>query len=71
MAEPDNNIRISPSGLMSIQDAALYLGVKVDTMRWLRRTKQLAFVKIGARLMVRQSALDAYILRVEEPARTG
>ena len=34
-------------------------------------TKRLPFVKIGARLMVRKSALDAYIDRIEEPARTG
>ena len=64
-------IRISPSGLMSIQDAAAYLGVTVDTMRWLRRTKRLPFAKIGAELRVTKVALDAYIDSVTEPARTG
>ena len=56
---------------MSIQDAAVYLGVKVDTMRWLRRTKQLPFVKIGAKLMIRQSALETYIEQMTELVRPG
>ena len=71
MTTEQDNIRISPSGLMSIQDAAVYLGVKVDTMRWLRRTKRLPFVKIGARVMVRRPALEAYIDQMTEPARPG
>lgn len=71
MAEPEHNIRVSPSGLMTIQDAAVYLGAKLDTLRWLRRTKRLPFVKIGAKLMIKQSILDAYIDQMTEPARPG
>ena len=54
-------IVISPSGLMGLESAALYLGVGVNTMRWLRRTRKLPFVKIGAKVMVKQSAIDEYI----------
>ena len=54
-------IAISPSGLMTIEHAAAYLGVKVNTLRWLRRTRKLPFVKIGAKVMIKQSAIDEYI----------
>ena len=56
---------------MTIKQAATYLGVKVNTMRYLRRTKQLPFAKIGAELRIRQPDLEAYIDRMTEPARTG
>lgn len=69
--DTDSTVRISPSGLMDLENAAKYLGVDLGTIRWIRRMKKLPFVKIGAKLMVKQSALDAYIDRVEEPARTG
>ena len=61
-------MRISPSGLMDIENAALYLGTKVPTLRWLRRMRKLPFVKLGAKLMVKKSDLDAYIERATEPA---
>lgn len=63
-----NDLHISPSGLMNIQTAAEYLGVTVATMRWLRRTKQVTFYKLGARLMVKQPDLDNYLQTVKEPA---
>lgn len=64
-----SEIRIAPSGLMDLENAAKYLGVKCDTMRFLRRTKQLPFVRIGAKLYLKQHDLDSYIERMTEPAR--
>jgi len=46
-------IKISPSGLMDMENAALYLGCPVGTLRWLRRMKKVPFVKLGAKLMVK------------------
>ena len=61
-------VEISPCGLMDLQNAARYVGVKVDTIRWLRRTRKIPFVRLGARLMVSKSDLDAFIEAAKEPA---
>ena len=66
-----NTIKIAPSGLMDLQNAALYLGCEIGTMRWLRRMKKLPMVRIGAKLMVKQHDLDAYIEAATEPVATG
>ena len=55
------DVIVSPSGLMDLENAAQYLGCKVSTVRWMRRTKKLPFARIGAKLMVRKSDLDAYV----------
>ena len=64
-----DEIKISPSGLMDLESAAIYLGVKIGTLRWLRRMKKLPFVKLGCRVMVKQGDLDAYIEAQTEPMR--
>ena len=67
----DKTIDIAPSGLMDLRSAAHYLGVSVDSMRWLRRMKKLPFLKIGAKLKVRQADLDDFIQAAIEPAIMG
>ena len=69
MSDPQSRLEISPSGLMDLENAARYLGCKVDTLRWLRRMKKLPFVKLGQRLMVKQRDLDAYVEAATEPVR--
>ena len=60
MPETDS-INIAPSGLMDIENAAIYLGVSVWSVRWLRRMGKVPFLKIGAKLLVQQADLDAFI----------
>ncbi|MCP4713428.1 MAG: helix-turn-helix domain-containing protein [Planctomycetes bacterium] len=63
-----DEIKISPSGLMDLENAARYLGCQAGTLRWLRRMHKLPFVKLGAKLMVKKADLDAYIEEITEPA---
>lgn len=53
---------------MDLETAARYLGRTLGTMRRLRRLKKLPFVKLGAKLMVKQTDLDAFIVAQTEPA---
>ena len=54
---------IAPSGLMSTDKAAAYLGVKPATLQVWRSTNRsrLAFVKVGGLVRYRKSDLDAFI----------
>jgi len=54
------------SGLMKIEEAAEYMCSTVVTMRWLRRTKQLSFIKLGGKLMIRRQKLDDWIEQQEK-----
>jgi len=60
-AEITDKPTISPSGLMSLESAALYLGVNLVAVRNLRRFKKLPFCKIAGKVMVKQKDVDAYI----------
>ena len=64
---PKNSIKIAPSGLMDLENVALYLGVDLGTIRWMRRMKKLPFVKLGGRLYVKQQDIDAYVDVMTEP----
>ena len=57
----DNLVVIAPSGLMDVQNAALYLGVTVGVVRHLRRTRQVKCLKVGKSLRFRKADLDNYI----------
>ena len=48
--------------LFSIRDAAVYLGVPPETVRWWIRTGKLRKVKIGRRVLIRREDLDALIV---------
>ena len=60
MPETDS-INIAQSGLMTLADASIYLGVPVSAVRRLRRTRRLSFVKLAGKLMVRQKWIDDFI----------
>jgi excisionase family DNA binding protein len=46
---------------MDIEDAAAYLGVGVDSVRWLVRTRKLPAGKVGKRLKFKKADVDRYI----------
>ena len=57
---------VSPSGLMTLDDAATYLGIKVSAVKRLRRSKRLPFVKLSGKLMVRQQWIDEFLEREKD-----
>jgi excisionase family DNA binding protein len=61
-------IEISPSGLMDIANAAMYLGISVRTLRKWKDRRMVAFVKLGGLLKFRQRDLDAWIEQNMEKA---
>lgn len=54
---------IAPSGLMTPRDAAVYIGVKINTLAVWRMTNkyELPFVKLGKVIRYRKSDLDEWI----------
>ena len=66
--DTDTELRIPASGLMDLEKAARYLGVDLGTGRWMRRVKQVPFVKLGVKLHVKKQDLDAYVEAMTEPA---
>lgn len=59
IAEP--TVEISPSGLMDLANAAKYLNVKSDTVRYLRRVKAIPVYIIARKLQFKRQDLDAFI----------
>ena len=54
---------VAPSGLMTPRDAAVYIGVKINTLAVWRMTNRygLPFVKLGKVIRYRKSDLDEWI----------
>ena len=54
---------ISPAGLMTPRDAAVYIGVKINTLAVWRMTNKygLPFVKLGKVVRYRKTDLDEWI----------
>jgi excisionase family DNA binding protein len=72
MESPIANSIESP--LFDLASAAQYLRAKISTMRWLIKTGQLAYLRVGRKFCVRKSELDAWISsheRREKPTRVG
>ena len=53
--------KIAPSGLMSLGDAAVYLGMTPNAIRWAVRTKKLKAGKFGKYLKFKKADVDKYI----------
>jgi excisionase family DNA binding protein len=51
----------SISPLLDLKAAALYLCAKVSTVRWMIRTGQIEFVRVGRRFCIARSELDRWI----------
>ena len=56
---------ISESGLMNLEQAAVYLGISVVTARRLRRMKKLPFITLAGKLMIRKQWIDDYLERLK------
>jgi excisionase family DNA binding protein len=59
------------SQLLSIEEAALYLGVPVQVLRGLRERRQVPVVRLGKRIYFRPEDLDALVKARYEPAMRG
>jgi len=55
---PENPIR---KRLLNVDEAALYLGIKVDTLRKKSRLRELPYVKVGGSVRFDMRALDLFI----------
>ena len=55
----------TPSGLMSREQAAQYLGLKVQTLAaWATGNRYgLPYIRVGRRIMYRQTDLDGFLAR--------
>jgi len=54
---------ISPAGTMDRTNAAVYLGVRPETIYNLHRTKQIRAKKVGRELLFFKDDLDEYLKR--------
>jgi excisionase family DNA binding protein len=50
-----------PGALLTLNEAAAYLGISPGTLKNWVSMKRIAYVKVGALTRFRQAALDAYI----------
>lgn len=55
--------------LLTLAEAAEYLRLKISTLRAWRCERKIPFLKIGRRVMVRQSDLAAFVAGSVVPAR--
>ena len=53
-------VEISPSGLMDLENAAIYLGVAPATVRNLHRFRKIKAMKVGRELRFHKDHLDKY-----------
>lgn len=56
------------TGLLSLREAAAYLGISPGTLRNWVSMKRIEYVKVGSLTNFRQTALDAYITAQTVPA---
>jgi len=54
-------VKPSPPALVSVPDAAAYLGISEGTLRNWLSLRQLEYVKVGRLTKIRQATLDRYI----------
>ena len=57
--------KISESGLMNLEQAAVYLGISKITARRLRRMKKLPFIKLAGKLKIRKQWIDDYLEKLK------
>ena len=58
---------LNPDPLLSMKEAAQYLGVKISTMYDLAKREKFSVVKVTSDIKIRKSVLDAYIKQCEQP----
>jgi excisionase family DNA binding protein len=58
---------LNPDPLLSMKEAAQYLGVKISTMYDLAKREKFPVVKVTSDRKIRKSVLDTYIKQCEQP----
>ncbi len=66
---PDKHAVPGPSDLLTIPEAAAILRLKVSTLRAWRLQRRIPFVKLGRKIFVLSSDVDAFIKKSVVPAR--
>jgi len=66
---PPEDGRPSPRRRVSVQEAAPMLGVSIFMVRALIRQRRLPYYKVGRRIVLDTTDLDAYLLRHRVEAR--
>ncbi len=54
--------------LLTVQQAAEFLNVKPDSVRYLRRTRQLGSLKVAGKVRFKPEHIEEYLDRHETPA---
>jgi excisionase family DNA binding protein len=62
---------INPDPLLSMKEAANYLGISISKMYDLAKREKLSVVKVTSDRKIRKSVLDSYIKRCESTWRWG
>ena len=71
MSGPSHLSPLSRPSLLSIREAAVYLGVPPETVRWWLRVRRFRKVKIGRRVLIRLDDLRDLVATSTEPATEG
>jgi excisionase family DNA binding protein len=58
---------LNPDPLLSMKEAASYLGISISKMYDLAKREKLSVVKVTSDRKVRKSVLDSYIKQCERP----
>ena len=58
---------LNPDPLLSMKEAANYLGISISKMYDLAKREKLTVVKVTSDIKIRKSVLDTYIKQCEQP----
>ena len=58
---------LNPDPLLSMKEAANYLGISISKMYDLANREKLSVVKVTSDIKIRKSVLDTYIKQCEQP----
>jgi excisionase family DNA binding protein len=65
--EPTDQYHLNTDPLLSMKQAATYLGISVSKMYELAKREQFSVVKVTSDRKIRRSVLDDYIMKSETP----
>ncbi len=60
---------LNPDPLLSMKEAALYLGISLSKMYELAKREKFLIVKVTSDMKIRRSVLEAYIKKQQQPWR--
>lgn len=59
-----SNLNLSSGGLLSVEEAADYLGISKNTIYAMVSQKRIPYIKVGSRDMFRRESLDKHFKEV-------